>query len=236
MWVIRSRWLCARPQQLHSVSNGATAALRQAPEMVSSGNVTVQISTAISSPRHHNNNRKLYLNLDFTIYNPHLALIGYMVPILNLMLGGEGNLSHRKIQNLGQVGWGTQPVWAYETGHSTCNMPVAQVPQCTSFIIPEYHPATEVCTGVHISVIKRHNAGHVCNALWDLWDGSSILRLDRLSVYRGLNQCNTCNTKHMKPIITKFWLGEFIQASGIHFSFIKKSIAVTSWWAQWRLK
>ena len=75
MWVIRSRWLCARPRQLHSVSNGATTALRQALDMVSSRNVTVQISIAISSPRHHNNNNKLYLNLDFTIYNPHLALI-----------------------------------------------------------------------------------------------------------------------------------------------------------------
>ena len=33
-----------------------------------------------------------------------------------------------------------------------------------------------------------------------------ILRLDRLSVYRALNQCNTCNTtKHMK-LITVFWL------------------------------
>ena len=31
---------------------------------------------AISSPRRHNNNRKLYLNLDFTIYIPYLALIG----------------------------------------------------------------------------------------------------------------------------------------------------------------
>ena len=67
----------------------ATAALRQALDMVSSRNVAVQISIAISSPRHHNNNNKLYLNLDFTIYNPHLALIGYVVPILNVMLGGE---------------------------------------------------------------------------------------------------------------------------------------------------
>ena len=99
MWVIRSRWLCARPQQLHSVSNGATAALRQALDMVSSRNVGVQISIAISSPRHHNNNNKLYLNIDFTIYNPHLALIVYVVPILNVMLGGEENLSHRKIQH-----------------------------------------------------------------------------------------------------------------------------------------
>ena len=89
MWMIRSRWLRARPQQLHSVSNGATAALRQALDMVSSRNVAVQISIAISSPRHHNNNNKLYLNLDITIYNPHLALIGYVVPILNVMLGGE---------------------------------------------------------------------------------------------------------------------------------------------------
>ena len=165
MWVIRSRWLCARPQQLHSVSNGAKAALRQALDMVSSRNVAVQISIAISSPRHHNNNNKLYLNLDFTIYNPHLALIGYVVPILNVMLGGEENLSHRKIQHLGQVGLGTQPVWAYESGHSTCNTSVAQVPQCTSSMIPGYHPATEVCTCVHISVIKRHIAGHSCNAL-----------------------------------------------------------------------
>ena len=98
MWVIRSRWLWARPQQLHSVSNGATAALRQALDMVSSRNVAVQISIAISSPRHHNDNNKLYLNLDFTIYIQHLALIGYVVPILNVMLGGEENLSHRKIQ------------------------------------------------------------------------------------------------------------------------------------------
>ena len=82
MWVIRSRWLCARPQQLHSVSNGATAALRQALDMVSSRNVAVQISIAISLPHHHNNNNKLYLNLDFTIYNPHLALIGYVVQSL----------------------------------------------------------------------------------------------------------------------------------------------------------
>ena len=40
----------------------------------------------------------------FSIYNPHLALIVYVVPILNVMLGGEENLSHRKIQHLGQVG------------------------------------------------------------------------------------------------------------------------------------
>ena len=78
--------------------------MRQALDMVSSRNVTVQISTAISPPRHHNNNSKLYLNLDFTIYNPHMALIGYVVPILNVMLGGEENLSYRKIQHLGQVG------------------------------------------------------------------------------------------------------------------------------------
>ena len=58
-------------------------------------------------------------------------------------------------------------------------------------MIPEYHPATEVCTCVHISVINRHIAGHLCNALWDR---STILRLDRLSVYRGLNQWDTCNT------------------------------------------
>ena len=32
---IRYRWLCARPQQPHSVSNGATAALCQALDMVS---------------------------------------------------------------------------------------------------------------------------------------------------------------------------------------------------------
>ena len=154
MWVIRSRWLCARPQQLHSVSNGATAALRQALDMVSSRNVAVQISIAISSPRHHNNNNKLYLNLDFTIYNPHLALIGYVVPILNVMLGGEENLSHRKIQHLGQVGLGIQPVWAYETGHSTCNIQYTR--RASPSMHQFYNPRIPPCNR------SVHMCAHLC--------------------------------------------------------------------------
>ena len=64
-------------------------------------------------------------------------------------------------------------------------------PSMHQFYIPRIPPCNR---SVHISVIKRHIAGHSCNALWDLWDGSTKLRSDRLSVYRGLNQCDTCNT------------------------------------------
>ena len=34
---------------------------------------------------------------------------------------------------------------------------------------------TEMCTCVHISVTKWCNVGHLFGALWDLWDGSTIL-------------------------------------------------------------
>ena len=37
-----------------------------------------------------------------------------------------------------------------------------------------HHFVTEMCTRVHISVTKRCIVGYFSDALWDLWDGSSI--------------------------------------------------------------
>ena len=40
------------------------------------------------------------------------------------------------------------------------------------------HSVTEMCTCVHISVTKWCIVGYLSNALWDLWDGSSLLLPD----------------------------------------------------------
>ena len=49
------------------------------------------------------------------------------------------------------------------------NRPISQIPECICAIS---HNATFCNRNVHISVTKWCIMGYVCDALWDLWDGS----------------------------------------------------------------
>ena len=49
---------------------------------------------------------------------------------------------------------------------------ISQTPLCTSPKPTMHHFVAEMCTCVHISVTKYCIVGYLCDALWDLWDGS----------------------------------------------------------------
>ena len=49
------------------------------------------------------------------------------------------------------------------------NRPISQIPECICAIS---HNATFCNRNVHISVTKWCIMGYLCDALWDLWDGS----------------------------------------------------------------
>ena len=87
------------------------------------------------------------------------------------------------------------------------------------------HFVTEMCTSVHISVTKWHIVGYLSDALWDLWDGSIVMRqtLSLLAVMEIVVMTNSGSISNEKDVICGYFCiiwGTFwhIMAQKSHFA------------------